>query len=134
MFTLVVMLTSFTRFCYSFTPRKGPRKVLKASCFVLGFQHLPRDLANVHGFKIMFDPSIGNHYSASYSNICCFFQLIDLRLQYIKRILHMIHQVRYSYSNLLEPISGATTAQQRESLQLNTLGYTCLSSIFIRPV
>ena len=51
--------------------RKVPREVLetegesqcpsgrlKTSGFALGFQHFPRDLANVNEWKIMFDPSI----------------------------------------------------------------------------
>ena len=32
--------------------------VLKTSAFGLGFQHLPRDLANVNAWKTMFDPYI----------------------------------------------------------------------------
>ena len=35
-----------------------PRKMLKTSAFGLGFQHLPRDLANVNAWKTMFDPYI----------------------------------------------------------------------------
>ena len=35
--------------------RKVPREMLKTSGFALGFQHLPRDLANVNEWKIMFD-------------------------------------------------------------------------------
>ena len=38
-----------------------PRELLKTSAFGLGFQHLPRDLANVNAFKTMFD---------LYSHIC----------------------------------------------------------------
>ena len=38
--------------------RKIPREMLKTSGFALGFQHLPRDLANVNEWKIMFDPYI----------------------------------------------------------------------------
>ena len=38
--------------------RKVPREVLKTSGFVLGFQQLPPDLANVNKWKIMFDPYI----------------------------------------------------------------------------
>ena len=34
--------------------------MLKTSGFALGFQHFPRDLANVNEWKIMFDPSIVN--------------------------------------------------------------------------
>ena len=34
--------------------RKVPREKLKTEGF--GFQHLPRDLANVNEWKIMFDP------------------------------------------------------------------------------
>ena len=31
-------------------------EVLKTAAFGLGLQHLPRDLANVNAWKIMFDP------------------------------------------------------------------------------
>ena len=33
-----------------------PREMLKTSAYGLGFQHLPRDLANVNAWKSMFDP------------------------------------------------------------------------------
>ena len=33
-----------------------PREMLKTSAFGLGFQQLPRDLANVNAWKTMFDP------------------------------------------------------------------------------
>ena len=36
--------------------RKVPREVLKTEGFALGFQHLPRDLANINERKIIFDP------------------------------------------------------------------------------
>ena len=35
---------------------KVPREVLKTLGEAQGFQHLPRDLANVNEWKIMFDP------------------------------------------------------------------------------
>ena len=38
--------------------RQVPREVLKTAASSLGFQHLPRDLANVNAWKIMFDPYI----------------------------------------------------------------------------
>ena len=38
--------------------RQVPWEVLKAVAFGLGFQHLPRDLANVNACKTMFDPYI----------------------------------------------------------------------------
>ena len=38
--------------------RKIPREVLKTSGFALGFQHLPRDLADVNEWKIIFDPYV----------------------------------------------------------------------------
>ena len=45
--------------------RKVPREMLKTSGFALGFQHFPRDLANVNEWKIMFDPYINKiYYSA----------------------------------------------------------------------
>ena len=34
--------------------------MLKTAAFGLGFQHLPRDLANVNAWKTMFDPYISN--------------------------------------------------------------------------
>ena len=37
--------------------RKVPREVLKTEGEARGFQHFPRDLANVNEWKIMFDPS-----------------------------------------------------------------------------
>ena len=39
---------------------KVPHEVMKTSGFALGFQHLPRDLANVNEWKIMFDPYIND--------------------------------------------------------------------------
>ena len=38
--------------------RRVPREVLKTTASGLGFQHLPRDLANVKTWKIIFDPYI----------------------------------------------------------------------------
>ena len=38
--------------------RQGPSEVLKTAASGLGFQHLPRDLANVNAWKTMFDPYI----------------------------------------------------------------------------
>ena len=36
--------------------RQVPWEVLKTAASALGFQHLPRDLANVNVWKTMFDP------------------------------------------------------------------------------
>ena len=36
--------------------RQVPREVLKTEGGGLGFQHLPRDLANINAWKTMFDP------------------------------------------------------------------------------
>ena len=36
--------------------RQVPREVLKTAASGPGFQHLPRDLANVNAWKNMFDP------------------------------------------------------------------------------
>ena len=38
--------------------RQVPWEVLKTTAFGFGFQHLPRDLANVNTWKTMFDPYI----------------------------------------------------------------------------
>ena len=39
--------------------RQVPGDVLKTAASGLGFQHLPRDLANVNAWKTMFDPYNG---------------------------------------------------------------------------
>ena len=36
--------------------------MLKTSAYGLGFQHLPRDLANVNAWKTMFDPYINKAF------------------------------------------------------------------------
>ena len=38
--------------------RQVPWEVLKTAAFGLGFQHLPRDQANVNALKTMLDPFI----------------------------------------------------------------------------
>ena len=38
--------------------RQVPQEVLKIEAEGIGFQHLPRDLANVNAWKTMFDPYI----------------------------------------------------------------------------
>ena len=43
--------------------RQVPWEVLKTAAFSLGFQHLPRDLANVKAWKTMFDPYIIEYVS-----------------------------------------------------------------------
>ena len=42
--------------------------MLKTSVYGLGFQHLPRDLANVNAWKTMFDPYI-NTANADYNAV-----------------------------------------------------------------
>ena len=49
--------------------RQVPREVLKTAAYGLGFQHLPRDLANVNAWKNMFDPYIEAHYNRLLCNI-----------------------------------------------------------------
>ena len=48
--------------------RKVPREMLKTSDFALGFQHLPRDFANVNEWKIMFDPYIENFCNFTFND------------------------------------------------------------------
>ena len=48
---------------------KTEGKSLKTSGFALGFQHFPRDLANVNEWKIMFDPSNDTRYLLSTETI-----------------------------------------------------------------
>ena len=44
--------------------RQVPREVLKTAAFGLGFQHLPRDQANVNAWKSMFEPYNDSSYRA----------------------------------------------------------------------
>ena len=44
--------------------RQVPWEMLKTTALGLGFQHLPRDLANVNAWKTMFDPYIGENTAA----------------------------------------------------------------------
>ena len=44
-------------------------EVLKTAAFGLGFQHLPRDLANVNAWKTMFDPNIETFWFLSSEKI-----------------------------------------------------------------
>ena len=45
--------------------RQVPWEVLKTAAVGLGFQHLPRDLANVNVWKTMFDPYINTYTPGS---------------------------------------------------------------------
>ena len=49
--------------CQCINIRQVPWEVLKTAAFGLGFQHFPRDLANVNAWKTMFDSYNDTHYS-----------------------------------------------------------------------
>ena len=53
--------------------RPVPWEVLKTAAFGLGYQHLPRDLANVNAWKPMFDP-----YNIVLYTCLQYFDLIEL--------------------------------------------------------
>ena len=46
--------------------RQVPWEVLKTAAFGLGFQHLPRDLANINAWKTIFDPYNKRHLQTAY--------------------------------------------------------------------
>ena len=52
--------------------------MLKTSAYGLGFQHLPRDLANVNAWKTMFDPYI-KISNVNISNMPIFFVETNVR-------------------------------------------------------
>ena len=60
-----------------------PREMLKTSAYGLGFQHLPRDLANVNAWKSMFDPYIKSFKIGNYS-----LTSVDSRKVTLMTILH----------------------------------------------
>ena len=52
--------------------RQVLREVLKTAASGLGFQHLPRDLANVNAWKPMLDPFIKKYsFVTTPQNRCC---------------------------------------------------------------
>ena len=51
--------------------RKVPREMLKTSGFALRFQRLPRDIANVNEWKIMFDPYINKSAVYCLNKLSC---------------------------------------------------------------
>ena len=57
-----------------------PREMLKTSAYGLGFQHLPRDLANVNAWKSMFDPYIHTRNESTGSIIATVSQKLIQRL------------------------------------------------------
>ena len=65
--------------------RKVPREMLKTSGFDLGFQHLPRDLANVYERKIMFDPYniFNSHYKELFKKLYSFSTFFDKKIKFL---------------------------------------------------
>ena len=47
--------------------RQVPWEMFKTAAFGLGFQQLPRDLANVNAWKTMFDPYKNTFYICMFS-------------------------------------------------------------------
>ena len=54
--------------------RQVPSEVLKTAASGFGFQHLPRDLANVNAWKTMFDPYIQSCRTGNHINITIAYQ------------------------------------------------------------
>ena len=54
-----------------------PWEVLKTAAFGLGFQHLPRDLANVNAWKTLFDPYINLSSNTFYLSFLPRHKLLD---------------------------------------------------------
>ena len=72
--------------------------------FDLGFQHFPRDLANVNEWKIMFDPSIISDKQFSY--MC----LESFKMKYLADSLHwlgLLFCVRRGLKNKTPPFFGS---------------------------
>ena len=65
-----------------------PREMLKTSAYGLGFQHLPRDLANVNAWNTMFDPYIVR-YLGSDSQLYCVVAVTEQILELCNIIFHV---------------------------------------------
>ena len=70
--------------------RQVPWEVLKTAAEGRGFQHLPRDLANVNAWKTMFDPYI-NHFS----------EKMTWQLMWIVCLVDETHEMTSLFSNLI---------------------------------
>ena len=71
------MILSFINIC------KVPWEVLKTEGEAQGFQHLPRDIATVNEWKIMFDPYINKCFGCTDSSIPKILQLFWLVKTYM---------------------------------------------------
>ena len=58
--------------------RQDPWEVLKTEAGGLGFQHLPRDVANVNAWKTMFDPYIVLMFNLTWSTFIPLTLLLDM--------------------------------------------------------
>ena len=64
--------------------RQVPLEVLKTAASGLGFQHLPRDLANINAWKTMFDPYIEGDliYLVKFQPCCQWKQILLLPVSF----------------------------------------------------
>ena len=73
-----------------------PREMLKTSAYGLGFQHLPRDLANVNAWNTMFDPYIEKDVKSQVTHPC--YAAGCMGTVSLKRIAHAAMIVLYEFT------------------------------------
>ena len=106
-----------------------PREWLKTSAFGLGFQHLPRDLANVNTWKTMFDPYIAKLYQETEfgpledrrnkQKLITFYKMSNsLSPIYLSRLVSP--QVRENSEYLLRNTSNTSTIHTNSNLYYNS--------------
>ena len=84
--------------------------MLKTSGYTLGFQHSPRDLANVNEWKIMFDPYI----EIKYVLYKCIFQRKNICKKYFPYEQSKKKQPVFRMSDLVPQVTEDTSCVMRK--------------------
>ena len=79
--------------------RQVPWEVLKTAAFGIGFQHLPRDLANVNAWKTMFDPYIIIIINYSFITIPLIHSLVILNDMYFGHMYLFWSKIKIKNNN-----------------------------------
>ena len=88
-----------------------PREMLKTEAVGRGFQHLPRDLANVNAWKTMFDPYIDYFDTFALGHAKPFYDIIlnaktyffDINSKQIQRKVRICPYIKSDYPNSRDP-------------------------------
>ena len=97
--------------------RQVPWEVLKTATSGLGFQHLPRDLANVNSWKTMFDPYIVDMFenkSKSVNNLILLFCIWPLQYILHRQLIRTSNPL--SWLLVVEPCNYVTMCRNARGI------------------